>query len=386
MIAGAEAASYAAPLTPRVALWTLVLAVGGAIAGRLAGRTSPLALWAGAWIALALLDLIVAIVAPGAVVALLPAIAVQVVIAAIALALAGGRRLPSAAIYLGLLAPAYLWLQAALRVEDIFGLGRHGGALALAPLALLAGLLAPIWAAAPARQRRLVLALAAVLVAGAGLVAALAPAHSPTRPRRLSYTLHRDADAGESRWLIAERAGGLPASVRAAAEFADAPAPSFPWSGDDDESYIAPAADLDLADDLAPPELTLLADEPGPWGRLLRLRLRSPRGARRAALLIPDEAGVRAIAIDGATLGPYPERRREDYPDARCHGVIGIPPEGVEIALILAAPGPTEFTLWDLADGLPDAPASEALKAARPPDHVASHGGDITMVSRRQSL
>jgi len=380
VIAGAEMASYADPPPVRVALWATVMAASAAILvhPRVGRKLTPIALWGGAWSALALLTLLVAVVAPGASVALLPAFAAQALIAGAGLLFTQGRALPVTALLLGLVVPAFLWFQAALRVELLFGLGRHGGAIALAPIALLVGLTGPLWLAAPRRVQRVGLLLTTSIAIIASLASLLAPAHSPSRARRLNLVFHRDADRQESRWLIAERPGGVPSALRETIDLADAPAQSFAWSGEDDESYIAPAEEVDLA----PPELELLDDQPGPWGRLITLRLRSPRGARRAALLLPESAGVRAVAIDDVTLAPYPERKLDHYPDARHFGIVGVPPEGVELRAIIAAEGPINATIWDIADGLPETRESRTLSAARPPDHSPTHGGDISLVSR----
>ncbi len=379
LIAGAEMASYADPPRVRVALWAAVTAASAAILLRVGRGLPPIALWGGAWSALALLTWIVAIADPGASVALLPALAAQVIIAGAGLLYTQGRALPVTAVLLGLVVPAFLWFQAALRVELLFGLGRHGGAIALAPVALIVGLLGPLFVAAPRRVQRLGVLITTSVAIIAATASLLAPAHSPSRAGRLNLLLHRDVDRDGSRWLIAERPGGVPSALRETIDLAEAPAQSFAWSGEDDESYIAAARDVDLP----PPQLELLEDQPGPWGRLLTLRLRSPRGARRAALLLPESAGVRAISIDDVTLAPYPERKLERYPEARHYGIVGVPAEGVEIRVIVAAEGPIDATIWDIADGLPETAESRALIAARPPEHTQTHGGDVSLVSRR---
>ncbi len=378
LYAGTEMASYADPLRTRVALWAVVTAISAAIALRAARRLTATELWSGTWAALALLTLVIASVDPGASVALLPVVAAQVVFAGVGVLLSGGR-LPAYVLLLGLVVPGFLWFQAALRVELLFGLGRHGAAIALAPVALLAALLGPLWLAAPRWMQRLGLGSVTALAVVAAIAAAVAPAHSPERARRLNLVMHRDADSGQSRWLVGDRPGPLPPVLRAVVDFSQAPAQSFAWSAEDDESWIAAAADVDLE----PPKLELLSDEAGPWGRLLRLRLTSPRGARRAALLFSEDAGVRAFAFGDATLGPYPERKLERYPKARHYGLIGVPPEGVEVRVIVAAEGPLTVDFWDIADGLPDVEQSRSLLAARPADHVPSHGGDVSLVSQR---
>ncbi|MEZ4381031.1 MAG: hypothetical protein R3A79_06765 [Nannocystaceae bacterium] len=381
-------ASYAAPILPRIALWSAVVAVSAAIARRLARRAPALTLWGGAWASLAVVTLLVALLDPGATVVLLPPLTAQLLLAGVGLLAAGGRRLPAWALVLGLAVPGFLWIEAALRIELLFGLGRHGAAIALAPIALLAALLGPLWAAAPRALQRAGVGLVGLVALVAAIVSVAAPAHSPARPGRLNLVLHCDVAGGDGappsaarescRWLVGDRPGGPPAALLDAADFADSPAQSFPWGEEDDESWIAPAS----AAGLAPPQLDLLADEPGPWGRLLRLRLRSPRGARRAALLLPEDAGVRAITVDGVTLPPYPERKRERFPDAQHYQVVGVPEAGVEIAVLVAAEGPIPATVWDVADGLPARPDAAALLRARPAEYVQTHGGDVSLVSR----
>ncbi|HFE45905.1 MAG TPA: M28 family peptidase [Nannocystis exedens] len=380
-LAGAEMASYADPLRTRVALWAAVTAISAAIAVRSSRWLGAAELWAGTWAALALLTLVLAAIDPGASVALLPVVAAQVILAGVAVLYSRGR-LPTYVLLLGLVVPGFLWFQAALRVELLFGLGRHGAAIALAPVALLAALLGPLWVWAPRWLQRVGLGLASALALMAALASVFAPAHSPERARRLNLVLHRDADSGQSRWLVGDRPGPLPPALRAVVPFSEAPAQSFPWSADDDESWIATAADVDLP----APKLELLSDEAGPWGRLLRLRLTSPRGARRAALLFSEDAGVRAFAFAQATVGPYPPRKLERYPEARHYGLIGVPLEGIEVRVIVAAEGPITVDLWDIADGLPDDEQSRSLLAARPADHVPSGGGDLSLVSRRVTL
>ena len=385
LVAGAEAAGQATPAIPRVALWAAVFAASGALARRLARRAGPWACWSAAWLWLAALSALVAALDPGASVALLPPVLAAL---AVYFALALPRRPPAAPplapiALAGLALPALLWGQAALRVEALFGLGRHGAAAALAPLALLLALLAPLWIGAGRRLSRalLMVSLGTCLI---GAIAALAaPAHSPQRPRRLSLVHHQADGEPAGRWLIGDVPGGLPKPLRAAAAFAD-PAPAFPWVADDDPSWIAPAPPL-----LAPaPELVVVADARGQGVRLLRLRLTSPRGARSAWLVLPEAADLRAIAIDGRALPAYPEARRRDYPDHRVYAVAALPPEGAAIDLLLGprAPTPLPIAVVDAADGLPAHPAAEALARARPADAVPSHAGDRSLMSRELAL
>ena len=267
-----------------------------------------------------------------------------------------------------LILPALMWLQAGVRVEAIFGLGPA----AVGVLALLFALLAPLW---PTRPRPLLLALAASCLVGAALTLAT-PAFSADRPRRLSLVFHQDADTTSARWLI-DGELALPDPLKKVAEFTGAAA--FAWTPPDEPSWISPTAPTSAA----PPELLPVPDTPsisGPWGRYLRLRLRSARGARSAALVIPDDAGLRWLAIAGETVPPYPAHRRAWYVDVRHHSIVALPPGGVLVELVLRSPDPVTFTVLDVHEDLP--PSAAQLLDARPAWAIASHGGDRSVHSR----
>ena len=270
------------------------------------------------------------------------------------------------ALLLALIVPALMWLQAGVRVEAIFGLGP----IAVGVLALLFALLAPLW---PTRPRVLLVALALGSLTGAVLTLAT-PAYSEARPRRLSLAFHQDPEG--ARWLL-DGELPLPPTLRAAADFSSAPA--FRWTPSDEPSWTTPAPPI-----TAPaPELTAEPNTPtitGPWGRYLRLRLRSPRGARSAALVIPDTADLRWLAIAGHTVPPYPEHRKAWYEGVRHHPIVALPPEGVLIELVLRNPEPVTFTILDASEGLP--PAADPLLRARPAWAIPSHAGDRTLMSR----
>jgi len=372
---GAEAPGHAWPWPARLAVWSIALLLGGLVAGWLRARLGPPRLALALWWALALLAAGLAVVAPAASVGVLP----PVLLAAglLAWSARGGElsRWPGpGTTLLCLLLPALMWLQAATRVEAIFGVGPA----AIGVLALLLALLAPLW---PARARlgRVGLALLG-LAASAWTVAT--PAFSEARPRRLSLVFHQDGDSGAARWLV-DAELPLPAELRAAGGFGAAAAPAFEWTPSDEPSWTAAAAPI-AAD---APTLTPEPGTPevrGVWGRYLRLRLRSPRGARSAALVIPDAAGLRWLAVAGKTVPPYPEHRRAWYREVRHHPIVALPPEGLVVEMVVRASEPVELTVLDVSEGLP--PPGAALARARPAWAVPSHGGDRTVLSRRLRL
>lgn len=376
-LTGAEAPGHAAPWPARIAVWSTLLLVSGLTANwlhaRLGGARLVLALW---W-PLTLLAALLAVAAPAASVGVLP----PVLLAAAILAWSCRHvaqdmsKWPGVVANLScLLLPALMWLQAATRVEAIFGVGPA----AIVVFALLLALLAPLW---PSRAR-VVFVLLAALGLGAAIWTLATPAYSEARPRRLSLGFHQDGDTGSARWLV-DGDLPLPPALRDAAAFADAREPAFPWTPEDEPSWTAPAAAIDAAG----PTLTLEPGVPevrGAWGRYLRIRLRSPRGARSGALVIPDAAGLRWLAVAGKTVPAYPEHRREWYREVRHHPIVALPPEGLVIELVVEAQGPVELTVLDASEGLPAAGA--ALASARPAWAVPSHAGDRTVLARRFSF
>ncbi|HRI06803.1 MAG TPA: hypothetical protein PKW35_03245, partial [Nannocystaceae bacterium] len=151
---------------------------------------------------------------------------------------------------------------------------------------------------------------------------------------------------------------------------------------ENEESWIAPAGAIEAA----APGLERVAEVRGEVGRIVRLRLRSPRGARSASLVLPNSAGVRALAIDGHTLPRYPERRREDYTEHEVYSMTALPAEGVAVDVMMRSTEPVTIDVIDAVDGLPASAEARALGRARPADAVPSHGGDRSLRRRQVVL
>ena len=367
LLTRSEVPGHAEPWPARIAIWTAALLASGLTATWLTTHLGAARLTLAIWWSLGILTAALAIAAPAASVGLLPPVLVSAALLALAHVPKDMSQWPAPFVsLLCLVLPALMWLQAGVRVEAIFGLGPA----AVGVLALLFALLAPLW---PTRPRPLLLALTLSIVASAAL-ALTRPAFSEDRPRRLSLVFHQDA--ASARWLI-DGDLALPDSLKRVAEFTSAPA--FAWTPPDEPSWISPTAVIPGP----PPELSLEPGVPaisGPWGRYLRLRLRSPRGARSAALVIPDDAGLRWLAIAGETVPPYPAHRRAWYLEARHHPIVALPPGGVIVELVLRNPEPVNFTVLDVHEDLP--PAAAQLLDARPTWAVPSHGGDRSVHSR----
>jgi hypothetical protein len=127
-----------------------------------------------------------------------------------------------------------------------------------------------------------------------------------------------------------------------------------------------------------PPSATVVSDSVVESGRVLKLRLVSPRRANMLLLRLPSDAKLLGIAVDGKNHAiPHD-------PDASGSWLFrynAIPVEGIELELRLASAGPIDCWLADRSLGLPQLPG--AAHAPRPDDMMATYGSDVTLVTRR---
>lgn len=352
----------------------LLLALGAlaafAVLGVLSavGRTARAAgVWAGVWLAWAILGLVVSWLVPGAsYLFVLPALA-----AGLAGWLGGPNRSRLAAL-LPLAVVGILW--APLALLFFAGLGTPGLAVIAAVFGLIAMPLAPLHADA----RRPALWVGAIALVG--LVAAfLVPATtraSAASPKRLSLTYHLDADATAGRWVLAgDLAPGRPLPAGLAAKAAFQIGQPFPWSFAQAKAAVAPAAPLPLV----VPTIEVLSDDPRPDGRHLSLRLVSPRGAPSVTLHVPVAANVRSARMADEEIPQTKEGKiptRGDWFSFQC---LSTPPEGIVLDLVVGGTGPIDAYLVDRSLGLP--PAARPIVAARPADTVPD--GDAIVVSKK---
>lgn len=364
------------PFPFQAAFWAIALAAVGMTAALLSRRAGFLGLWLGVWIGWALAGLLLSLTLPGlSYFFLVPALAAG--LAGLVLALRGGAGSVLAALLPAAVA-AVLWFPPLTMIYD--GLG----AMVLAGIALLAGVvfssLAPLFSS-PSRLGRRVVPLAAAAAAAVFLAVAVAsPLHSAESPDVLNLTFYQDADEGKARWIAFDRSPRLPLppGLAKAAPFRPQREKAFPWSGGAN-AWVADAPSLDVPG----PELTVLADAVEGGKRRLRVRLRSLRGAPDAILILPEAARVEAFAAQGR---PIPERTDDTLSprDWFFYFLAAIPPEGVEIDLVLGETAPQTWYFSDLSLGLP--PAGAALAAARPATLTTFGNGDETRVGRRRRI
>jgi hypothetical protein len=190
----------------------------------------------------------------------------------------------------------------------------------------------------------LLLALTLAVVAG------LQPAYGNLVPERLNLRyVEREGKA----WWLADPVTRLPQSLRAAANFSATPQRLLEWG------YIAPAG---------------AARHPGPAasvsrsGDIVSLDLKAQGDG--VALLVPEEARLRAITIGGVTT-PVSGRRISIFcgtPDCAT----------AQVRLTMGSSAPVNLTLVAARAGLP--PDGTKLLKARPAEAVPSQAGDRTLL------
>ena len=212
---------------------------------------------------------------------------------------------------------------------------------------------------------------------GAAVLAAFLPHASAARPQATTLVFHQDAASMTARWLLVASDERLPEPMRRAAPFSGRAQRVFGWDQRSAFAAVAPALSV------PGPELQIVETSRRGSLREVRTRLRSPRRARDAMLLIPPGSPVVAVEIGGRPAPADPKVRRliSGYGVARC---LGLPPEGVEITLTIEGEAKVPVEVLDLSSGLP--PGGERLVAARPSSGVPFQDGDATVMTRRVSL
>ncbi|MEA2690786.1 MAG: hypothetical protein QOJ16_173 [Acidobacteriota bacterium] len=351
--------------------WLLGLTLTATLANWLR-RSLFFGLWTGIWLVWALAGLVLAARLPGvSYLFLVPALAAGIC----GLVLPVGGAAAALAGVVPAVVAGLLWFPILILLYG--GLGTNPGLIAIAVLlSVLLTTLVPLVAPAGAGWRWGLPVLAGVLtlVMAVGILAS--PVYSASSPRRLNFVYHLDGDSGGARFLV-QTPPPLPPAVRKAAAFAPRPVPAFPWSMGSSWSTPAQAVPLPA------PELAVLGETSDGGRRHVRLRLTSRRGAASMLLVIPPAAQAEVIRVAGQEVPPAPAgRRAQQGPDGfRVLTLFAPPASGVEVEVVLGAPGHEEWTLIDRSPGLP--PAGAALLSARPAEAAQVQDGDLTLVTHK---
>ena len=350
-------------------------AAGALPAAALGGKAGPAGLRAGLALSLALLAAIASLAFPGGShLLLVPALAAS------ALGVVGcfrGASFGVGADSAAAAAGALVLFPAAWLLYPAMGQGAGPLVAACAAAAVLP--LAPSFAQLSRRARIGAAAAPAILAAALAGLARIEPAADANHPERVVLSFREDADRGRARLLATADLGRLPPSVRAAAAFS--PSPRMPAGLlTDPPSFEAEVLALHLpGPELSPMEVAVQG------GRLrLRGRLRSPRGATEALVALPPGVEVESFSFDGVAVPRATGRRTRGSRGATVYRRLGLSPEGTEVEMAIASPGPLEVEIADASPGLP--PEWAAAAAARDRAAVSAQRGDETLVSRTVSL
>jgi hypothetical protein len=357
----------ASPQPEIAAFWLLGIATAALVAGLLSRRAGATGLWAGVWIAWAVLGLVLSLVAPGvSYLFLVPAL-----VAGIA-----GPVFPSRgtlACLIPALTAALLWFPIVTPLYD--GLGSPALVVVGVLVALLFTTFAPLVPASGSLGGRwLPVAGFTLALIGAGLAFASAP-YSERSPQHSSIQFFQDAGTGQAQWLV-QGPLPLPQGLREAGRFGSEREPAYPWTTSQYRLFKAPAPRMSLPG----PQIAVLSNSVSGSQRRLRLRLTSSRPAFQMALLLPAEAKLVSAKVHGEEI-PFDRRRQRAPASWQSIGTETMPPEGVEVELVLGETRPLEWWVYDLSAGVP--PAGEALLRARPTTAVPFQDGDTTMVARK---
>jgi hypothetical protein len=236
--------------------------------------------------------------------------------------------------------------------------------------------LAPMLAdASPLAFRVYAAAAALTVVAGAGL-SLMRPPYSAQRPQRTVIWYALDADSSRAQWLVKTDSHRLHTELPLAAGVASAPSAT---TASVTVPYVAPAPPLALP----APQLEVLGREAHGTVTSYRLRIVSARAAPELELAVPGALSAAAVTV--ANGGRAQSTRPWRAPDHTAwFKFIGVPSQGLELRLDLAADADLPISIIDRSYGLPEAAA--ARQPTRALEATSSQDGDLTLVYRSVRL
>ena len=326
--------SYAHPVYLRISLGFGAFFVA-LLAARHAGGVA-------AWLWLAAMAIACALLAPG----VTPYFLFPALVAAplLLMTVRGGR---GAALFVSALAALLVWLPLAQGLEPAMGLKMHP--LFMVPVALALVTVLPLLTKARGLGVSAVVAL--LIAIGLAVTAGLQPPFSEAAPQRLNLR-YAEMD-GKAVWM-ADPVERLPPALRAVADFSATPQMLV------ERAYIAPAGKARFP----APRASVSRD-----GNRVTLALDAPGDG--VLLVVPPDAGLRHVSINGAAVTPAAQ-------DGRVMVMCGTPDCGrARVALELDDSRALSLTLISLSRGLP--PESAVLVKARGALAVPSQMGDRTL-------
>jgi hypothetical protein len=258
-------------------------------------------------------------------------------------------------------------------------LGLGAAAMLGVLMVLLLGMLLPQRNLAAAPKRWLLPGVAATTglflivaaVAGSGV--------NKDHPRQDSVFYALNADTEKAVWVsVDESRGEWNSQFFTASAKKGALTEYLPWAGEGYLKGTAPVASLSA------PEVSVLEDRADNGGRLLHLRVNSPRQAAIMSIFV--DATVQRAVVNGKLVREGAEQS-ESTPGKRWTLHYCAPPaEGIELTLSLKSIGPVSVIVVDESRGLPELPGSVYQPR---PDHTISSPvlpSDLTFVRKTFTL
>lgn len=212
----------------------------------------------------------------------------------------------------------------------------------------------------------------------AAFVSVIVPPYSTKAPERVNVEYWKEADSGNSQWIVHPASGRLPDIMRIVAPFHSIDNGPFPW--EHGTAFLSEAPDLKLA----APTFTI-QDSAEDSGRQKYLALlRSERGAPDAIVLFPPDADVQSLHINKQPMEPLSRAVLKYFDNWKVYRCVTMPAEGVEMSFTLAPGKPVQLEIVDATYNFPA--EGNFLLHARPLTAIPSQEGDITLVSRRVQL
>ncbi|HKO54398.1 MAG TPA: M28 family peptidase, partial [Thermoanaerobaculia bacterium] len=242
---------------------------------------------------------------------------------------------------------AILWFPFGVVLYDALG------TVALTVVAvLIAIVITPVAALHGRRWANLPAALALIAL----IWAAMQPAYTPEKPRRVNFTWFDDGS--QTFWASGIRFPGAERRV------------VTPWYAGPPWLWVRQASPVKIA----PVELIVLSDENAGGKRKVTVEVRSVRGAERVALLWKTRATIERITINGVTP-PAPGGRFRNEMGPEWHRV-GVRGQEAQVEIVMRGAMPIDLLASDTSSGVP--PGAPARV-----DAVPSDDGDTTVTIRK---
>ncbi len=412
LLSGQPVPDWANPMPLRMAVWSGALFSCALVGMLLAGKARPWGMGAGYWLLDALLGVILGFALPGmALPFVLPALLAALLLGLMAWVPRLYRPLPRFGALV--IAAAALWLPLLVFVESTLGfeLAYVNGMM----FGLVVGGMLPIFAAVrldagtppvpvvtaqeqtanqaaltPGKDsltsskdalttggksiltpaRGVLAGIAAMLVIGF-VWAVQTPAFSTRYPQALNLSYFEDVSRQKAYW-VARPANDLPESMSQAQPFEVKGI--YPWT--DVQRPVLPAP----SGQLPAPEVEVISDQPVEGGRLVTVRLHSPRQASMLELWVQLDA-LEEIMVEGESQPILRDPQRNQLFWFRCQGLEC---EGIEVSLKLNTSQPVTALVQDISFGLP--PFGSDFLALRPMDATPVDDGDLTLIIKRIDL